>query len=201
MRPFLPVLTLSLSLLSAPAWAGIVAQIDNATQRMSVYVDGALKYSWPVSTARAGYQTPPGHYRVRRMERMWYSRKYDWSPMPHALFFNGGYAIHGTYSIRQLGRPASHGCVRLHPANARTLYELVRSRGGASVVVTGGAPRVASVKTRPSRRSHVVRASQPSAGYGQYSYGGTGYYGTTGAAPQVYAPRPYSGWYYFNGAY
>jgi lipoprotein-anchoring transpeptidase ErfK/SrfK len=127
---------LMLCLAAAPASAAIVARIDNSQQRMRVYVDGGLAYVWPVSTARRGYRTPPGHYRVRRMERMWYSRKYDWSPMPHALFFRGGYAIHGTYSVRQLGRPASHGCVRLAPAHARALFEMVRARGGARVVVT-----------------------------------------------------------------
>src|SRR5215218_4958323 len=60
-------------------------------------------------------RTPAGSYYVQRMERMWYSRKYHMSPMPHALFFEGGLAIHGTSAIRQLGRPASHGCVRLSP--------------------------------------------------------------------------------------
>ena len=114
----------------------IVVRVSNSAQRMHVYVNGALAYSWPVSTARKGYRTPAGSYRVQRMHRMWYSRKYDMSPMPHALFFRGGYAIHGTYSIRALGRPASHGCIRLHPGNARTLYSLVASSGGARVVVT-----------------------------------------------------------------
>jgi lipoprotein-anchoring transpeptidase ErfK/SrfK len=129
-------LAAALSLAALPASAAIVARIDNSSQRMRVYVDGGLAYVWPVSTARRGYRTPAGHYRVQRMERMWYSRKYDMSPMPHAMFFRGGYAIHGTYSIRQLGRPASHGCVRLAPGNARALFEMVRARGGAQVVVT-----------------------------------------------------------------
>ena len=136
MRPFSYLLAAALSLAAVPASAGVVAQINNSSQRMHVYVDGALAYSWPVSTARRGYRTPAGSYRVQRMARMWYSRKYHMSPMPHSLFFRGGYAIHGTYSVRQLGRPASHGCVRLHPANARTLYGLVQSYGGARIVVT-----------------------------------------------------------------
>jgi lipoprotein-anchoring transpeptidase ErfK/SrfK len=120
---------------ASPALADVVVRVDNSRQDMHVYVDGALAYAWPVSTARKGYWTPPGTYRVQRMERMWYSRKYDMSPMPYALFFRGGYAIHGTGSIRQLGRPASHGCVRLHPANARALYGLVRYYGGARIQV------------------------------------------------------------------
>lgn len=127
---------LILCLFSLPASAGVTAQISNSSQRMRVFVDGSLAYVWPVSTARKGYQTPAGHYRVRRMERMWYSRKYDMSPMPYALFFRGGYAVHGTYSVRQLGRPASHGCVRLSPANARALFTLAEQYGGARVIVT-----------------------------------------------------------------
>src|SRR5215213_1837847 len=141
MSPFIRVSRLVFGLcltafLATEASASVTVQISNSAQRMRVYIDGGLTYAWPVSTARRGYRTPPGHYRVQRMERMWHSRKYHMSPMPYSLFFRGGYAIHGTYSIRQLGRPASHGCVRLHPGNARALFALVQSRGGASVVVT-----------------------------------------------------------------
>ena len=136
MRPLSLGLAAIVWAVASPAFAGVLVRIDNSTQRMRVDVDGYPAYYWPVSTARRGYRTPPGHYRVQRMERMWYSRKYDWSPMPYALFFRGGYAIHGTYSIRQLGRPASHGCVRLSPRNAQTLFSLVRQSGGARIVVT-----------------------------------------------------------------
>ncbi len=96
---------------------------------MQVFANGKLAYNWPVSTARRGYRTPTGTYRPQRMHRMWYSHKYHMSPMPHSIFFRGGYAIHGTNAVRSLGRPASHGCVRLHPSNARTLYDLVRRSG------------------------------------------------------------------------
>lgn len=123
-------------LVASPALAGIVARVENGSQRMRVYVDGGLAFVWPVSTARPGFRTPPGSYLVQRMERMWYSRKYDWAPMPNAMFFRGGYAIHGTGAVRQLGRPASHGCVRLAPGNARLLFDMVRAYGGARVVVS-----------------------------------------------------------------
>jgi lipoprotein-anchoring transpeptidase ErfK/SrfK len=133
----LPLLAAAvLSVAASPASAGVVARISNSRQAMHVYVDGALAHVWPVSTARRGYQTPAGRYRVQRMARMWYSRKYHMSPMPHSLFFRGGYAIHGTYAVGQLGRPASHGCVRLSPGHARMLYSLVQNYGNASIVVT-----------------------------------------------------------------
>src|SRR5690606_26347017 len=94
------------------------------------------------STARAGYSTPSGSYRPIRMHRMWYSQKYDLSPMPYAIFFVGGYAIHGTGAVGQLGRPASHGCVRLAPANAAKLYALVQAHGtSATRIQLYGNPR------------------------------------------------------------
>jgi len=123
------------SVLPAPASAGVVAQIDQARQRMRVFVDGYPAYDWPVSTARRGYSTPNGRFRVGLMAPMWRSRKYHGSPMPHAMFFRGGYAIHGTYATGSLGRRASHGCIRLSPGHAAALFSLARSRGGAAVVI------------------------------------------------------------------
>ena len=102
---------------------------------MQVFVNGWPRYSWAVSTARSGYRTPVGTYKAVRMEKMWYSRKYDMSPMPNSIFFKGGYAIHGTNYLKRLGTPASHGCVRLHPDNAAQLYSLVRMNGMANTQI------------------------------------------------------------------
>ncbi len=114
----------------APAQAARVsATIDLSAQRMYVSVGGKRVANWAISSGRKGYRTPTGNYRPTRMHREYYSRKYNRSPMPHSIFFRGGYAIHGTYYLKQLGRPASHGCVRLAPKNARTLYNLVRRHG------------------------------------------------------------------------
>lgn len=109
--------------------ARVVATIDLSAQRMYVSVAGKPTYTWAVSTGRKGYRTPTGSYRPTRMHRTYYSRKYDNAPMPHSIFFRGGYAIHGTTHVKNLGRPASHGCVRLHPTNAQTLFNLVRKYG------------------------------------------------------------------------
>ena len=120
-----------ISLVSTPVLASssLVARIDLSEQTMRVYVDGVQQYSWKVSTARRGYRTPVGRYRPTFLKRMHYSSKYDNSPMPHSIFFKGGYAVHGTGALRSLGRPASHGCVRLHPSNARELFQMVRYFG------------------------------------------------------------------------
>ena len=118
------------------AEASVVVNIDRSSQRMSVTVDGMPRYNWRVSTARAGYVTPPGTYHPQMLARRWYSKKYYNSPMPHSIFFYGGFAIHGTYEIARLGGPASHGCVRLDPSNAATLFNLVQREGmGATTIV------------------------------------------------------------------
>lgn len=118
--------------------AKIVAKIDISSQRMNVYMNGRKLYSWRVSTGRGRYRTPTGSYRPTVLRRMHYSSKYNNAPMPHSIFFRGGYAVHGTNEIRRLGRPASHGCVRLHPKNAAKLFNLVRRSGqrNARIVIT-----------------------------------------------------------------
>jgi lipoprotein-anchoring transpeptidase ErfK/SrfK len=118
------------------AQADVLVNIDRSTQRMSVAIDGMPRYQWRVSTARAGYVTPPGTYHPQMLARRWFSKKYYNSPMPHSIFFYGGFAIHGTYEIAQLGGPASHGCVRLDPGNAAILYGIVQREGmGATTIV------------------------------------------------------------------
>jgi len=135
---------------TVPAAANVVVTIDKSTQRMSVSVDGAPRYSFVVSTGRAGYGTPNGTYHPQRLARTWFSKRYYNSPMPHSIFFHGGYAIHGSYEISRLGGPASHGCVRLHPSNAATLYALVQKEGAGhtTIVVTGGSPASHHGETR-----------------------------------------------------
>ena len=131
----------------ARAEAGIVVTVDKSAQRLSVEVDGFQRYQWPVSTARWGYRTPNGSYRPQWLARKWFSTKYDGSPMPYSIFFNGGYAIHGSYEISHLGRPASHGCIRLHPDHAAILFALVKEHmRDTQIVVTGegAAPQVRS---------------------------------------------------------
>lgn len=103
---------------------------------MAVNVNGWPYGRWKVSTARSGYYTPRGSWRPFLLKRMHYSRKYDNAPMPNSIFFLGGYAIHATYHVKQLGRPASHGCIRLHPTNAAKLYAIVQKHGLRSTRIT-----------------------------------------------------------------
>jgi lipoprotein-anchoring transpeptidase ErfK/SrfK len=116
----------------------IVARIDISTQTMTVTENGWQKYKWKVSTARRGYVTPTGQWRAYLASLHHRSRKYDNAPMPYAIFFNGGYAIHATYETKRLGRPASHGCIRLHPENAAIFFGLAQKYGlgNTRVIVT-----------------------------------------------------------------
>ncbi|MEZ5873780.1 MAG: L,D-transpeptidase [Hyphomicrobiales bacterium] len=127
----------------AAAASSILINIDKANQKMVVWVDGVEKYTWPVSTGRPGYATPSGDYTPGSMNEMWYSRQWDNAPMPHAIFFTkSGHAIHGSNEVRNLGRPASHGCVRISPKNAATLYDLVEENGldRTKIVLAGMTP-------------------------------------------------------------
>jgi lipoprotein-anchoring transpeptidase ErfK/SrfK len=123
-------------ILKNPTFNSITAHIDLSDQRINVYKGKTLLHRWKVSTARRGYITPVGAYKPLYMQKMHYSKKYHNSPMPYSIFFKGGYAIHGTGSLRRLGRIASHGCVRLHPKHAKSLYALVKQYGKENTTIT-----------------------------------------------------------------
>lgn len=130
-----------------PAAARILIEIDKSSQRMTVSQDGVQLYNWPVSTGLRAYDTPGGSYTPFRMEKDHFSKEWDDAPMPHSIFFTmKGHAIHGTEHTRNIGRPASHGCVRLQPENARVLFGLVKQEGMANtrVVLTGTVPSVSA---------------------------------------------------------
>jgi L,D-transpeptidase catalytic domain len=134
-----------------PGRSAVLVTIDKTSQRMTVSVDGTRRYTWPVSTGRAGYATPSGSFKPFRLEKDHYSREWDDAPMPNSIFFTSkGHAIHGSFETRRLGSPASHGCVRLAPANAATLFALVKTQGlgNTRIVLTGQAPRMIA-KPRP----------------------------------------------------
>ena len=113
------------------AQAEVLVHVDKASQRMTVTVDGEQRYSWPVSTGKARLR----HAGRRTSSRSaWsadhFSSEWDDAPMPHSIFFTQD----GPRHPRQLRTapprpPASHGCVRLSPANAATLFGLVKSEG------------------------------------------------------------------------
>jgi hypothetical protein len=143
------MIALGAAVAASDAEAKIDLFIDKSTQQISVIQNGRLLYVWPVSTGRDRFSTPSGVYMPERLERTWFSRAYYNSPMPHAIFFHNGYAIHGSYDIARLGGPASHGCIRLRPQDAAMLYAMVEQEGpGNTTIVVGGGGSPAPVPPR-----------------------------------------------------
>lgn len=138
-------LAAALSLLATPALADLQINVDKTSQTLTVTKDGQVLHTWPVSTGRTGRFTPAGDFRAFRMEKDHYSREFDDAPMPYSIFFTQrGHAIHGSYETKKLGRPASGGCVRLAPENAKVLFEMVKAEGVLKTKVTvSGDERVA----------------------------------------------------------
>ncbi|MGP6086913.1 L,D-transpeptidase [Antarctobacter jejuensis] len=115
--------------------APLVAKVDVSNQTMVVIYNGQVAYRWPVSTARPGKITPRGQWKAQWLSQYHKSSLYNNAPMPYSIFFNGDYAIHGTNQISRLGRPASAGCVRLHPEHAAVLFRLTQKVGTENMKV------------------------------------------------------------------
>jgi len=158
------------------AQAEILITVDKSAQRMTVARDGEALYTWPVSTGRSGYATPSGSFTPFRMEADHYSKEWDDAPMPHSIFFTKiGHAIHGSYETKKLGTPASHGCVRLSPAHAATLFAMVKQDGvtNTKVVLTGSEQVALARRASEARRDDETRRStyvNPNADYPQPQY-------------------------------
>lgn len=147
----------------APPAPSLLVDIDLTRQRMTVQAGGKPLHSWAISSGRHGFLTPRGSFRPQWAAKMWYSRKYDDAPMPHAVFFNGGVAVHATGATGLLGSPASHGCVRLAPGNAATFYNLVYKHGfkATRIVVHGNTPAAAVARRSRDTAPTVAYRGQP----------------------------------------
>jgi hypothetical protein len=175
---------------------------------MSVAVDGSPRYEWPISTGRSGYDTPNGTFKVNRMDADHLSQEWDNAPMPHTMFFDlHGHAIHGFFDVKHLGMPVSHGCVRLSPDHAATLFSLVKAEGMAATTVvvgghipSGGSPEVA--RQRAPAPVAEAAASEPMPIAPQYGQQPAPYYGQPAYgqpyAGQTYYRQPYYGQPYYG---
>jgi tetratricopeptide (TPR) repeat protein len=114
----------------------LVLRTDLSAQQLTVVEDDTVLYVWPISSGTQGYATPTGTFQPRSAHRMWYSRQYDWTPMPYTIFFVRGVAFHGTNITSRLGKSASHGCIRLATSNAAQLFSLVHKHGFAKTQIT-----------------------------------------------------------------
>ena len=159
----------------------LVLNTDLAAQRLTVIENGKVKHVWPISSGRAGFATKTGTFHPQWASKMWHSRQYEFAPMPHAIFFHRGTAFHATSAVGLLGRPASHGCVRLAPANAAMLFKLAHkhgyaqtkvvvhngSRGKSPAIAANGDGRRKTASSQPGQRRDT-RVSRYNARAGAY---------------------------------
>jgi lipoprotein-anchoring transpeptidase ErfK/SrfK len=125
---FLPVGTARAQFVGIPKPAPLLIAVNKHDQRMVVTVDGQPRFKWRVSTGAQGFATPSGRYKMSWLDERHKSKQYNDAPMPYAIFFDEGKAIHGFAG--SVGGPASHGCVRLSTGNAKTLFRLVEQKRG-----------------------------------------------------------------------
>lgn len=116
----------------------VYAEIIKSRQILYLHLDGKLIDSFPVSTGIKSRETPSmstrphGPLLIKYTSRKFPGGNYNGlGNMPYAVFVRGGYAIHGTTkgNFKKLGSRASHGCIRLHPVNAKIFFELVKRIG------------------------------------------------------------------------
>jgi hypothetical protein len=116
----------------------VYAQVVKSEQKLYLYINGVVQNVWAVSTGKEGHETPLMNTAPNgRIYDSYSSSAYpggDYNGlgnMPYAVFIQGGFAVHGTGEPNWpfLGTKASHGCIRLHPDNAKIFNRLVRSVG------------------------------------------------------------------------
>lgn len=175
----------------------LTASVDLSSQTITVMENGVSKYTWAISSGTQSHPTPRGSFRPEWTAKMWYSRKYDNAPMPNAVFVHNGVAIHATYATGMLGRPASHGCIRLSPTNAKTFYNLVQRHGVKNTRVSiygtpkwGSDPYVASRKTK---QPQAYAAAEQDTGWDWFGLSSKPAYRPARAPQAYYAKKRKSG--------
>ena len=147
MRSRVSLVVASLAAFAAtPALADIQINVDKTAQTLTV-VARRHRCCIPGRSrpGASGASRRRADFRAFRMEKDHYSQEFDDAPMPNSIFFTKrGHAIHGSFDTKKLGRPASGGCVRLAPENAKVLFEMVKAEGVLKTKVTvSGDERVA----------------------------------------------------------
>lgn len=102
--------------------------VSKDLQELKIYDGDVVVATSHVSTGKAGHSTPTGIFSILEKKRTHFSNIYDSAPMPFMQRLTwSGIALHASNSVPSY--PASHGCVRLPNAFAKTLFSVTR-RGG-----------------------------------------------------------------------
>lgn len=113
-----------------------LVEVSLAAQRVRVFHYGQLVREMVASTGLPDKPTPTGHFRIQNRGEWFFSKKYQQGGKYWVSFKDWGvYLFHSVpMDARQqiipeeaakLGRPASHGCVRLSVEHARWFYETI----------------------------------------------------------------------------
>ena len=106
----------------------VIAVASTAAHRTQIYVDGKLRYNWPISSGRPGDDTPNGSYLTIEKENPVEMKGPGYDLMvPFSVRFtwSGDYYHDAYWSVGEQGfTNVSHGCVNLSPADAETYYNM-----------------------------------------------------------------------------
>jgi lipoprotein-anchoring transpeptidase ErfK/SrfK len=133
--------------------------VSRTTNRLWLYDDFKVERTYPVATAKFGFETPPGAWTIiAKVENpTWHNpclgqpgcwaanEPAEIGPGPgnplgtRALYLDApGIRIHGSPEDSSIGSWASHGCIRMHIPDSEALYPLVPV--GTPVYVIGSPP-------------------------------------------------------------
>ncbi len=129
---------------------GPVIVITRGANTLRLYDGRQLVRTFPVATGQAIYPTPAGVFSIqdKQLNPWWYPPTYDsWArglkPVPPGPgnplgtrwmgLTAPGVGIHATNNDSSIGYSVSHGCIRMHVADAEWLFERVRI--GTPVVI------------------------------------------------------------------
>lgn len=149
-RTFLACILIHLAYPAAASAGNLYVRVDKGVQKAWVVLNGQTLFTWDVSTANERLncgkngsfkkcQTPSGVFFPVLFKEYHYSRAWK-AVMPYSVFFDqDGDAFHAATAseLMDLGRPASHGCVRLHPSHAKIFFELARNHHTVIEIVDG----------------------------------------------------------------
>jgi len=111
--------------------------VDLSDQTMTFKLDGKIIREFKVSTGAAKTPTPVGNHKIMMKQEVRVGSKPPHYVMPKFMMFkSGGYALHALPSLKHdggvfwtearshIGRPVSHGCIRMLPEDADLAYEI-----------------------------------------------------------------------------
>lgn len=140
-------LTLQPSPLSSNEPKAFWLEVDRSDNKLHVYSGPDVLMTYDVSVGKDQHPTPTGDFTIRKIvwNPGWVPPPEKWAagktpkepgdpdnPMKAVkmFFVEPDYYIHGTGDTRDLGRAASHGCIRMDPQEARELAQQVMEHGG-----------------------------------------------------------------------